>query len=81
MRATYTARGRININTSDVNVEILYSIENDDVLLHSVAAEGTPADWLMDVFEGELVEICEVDFDILEKARRWRRRGYGGNEA
>ena len=71
MRATYTARGRININTSDVNVEILYSIENDDVLLHSVAAEGTPADWLMDVFEGELVEICEVDFDI--RAEEWAR--------
>ena len=71
MRATYTARGRININTSDVNVEILYYIENDDVLLHSVAVEGTPADWLIDVFEDELTEICEVDFDL--RAAEWAR--------
>jgi hypothetical protein len=60
----------LRINGFEVIVRIRYTIEEDDtIFLQQVRVDGNNADWLIDVFEDELMAACDRDYT--RRAETW----------
>ena len=65
----YTTYHVLDINGFEVAVRVRYTIEDDAIFLQQARVEGDNAAWIIDAFEDELTEACEIDY--VRRAEIW----------